>query len=293
MLYKDVLVLWINEKRVEVRNSTLKNYSGIINKWILPELGNMQIEDITRAHLQNFILCFAKNHKHNTVINLSKPLSSSFRFAVLNNIITLNPWNSIKIPKDFIEKDINVFSKEEVRLLLSYAFPEYRRDIILLGYRTGMRIGEILTLKYDDIDFNNGFLTVKRTLSGYKNNKPEITVPKTKSARRRIELDSKTMEMLARRELVSTEDYVFCKQGGDIYSRQSINLPKMCLALGLKPRTFHSLRHTHATILLSSGVHPKIVQERLGHAKISTTLDIYSHVVPGMQKAAVRIFESI
>jgi integrase len=89
------------------------------------------------------------------------------------------------------------------------------------------------------------------------------------------------------------EGYIFSKKDGSIYSRQSINLPQICRNIGIEPRSFHALRHTHATILLSAGVHPKVVQERLGHAKISTTLDTYSHLVPGMQQAAINVFDKI
>lgn len=88
-------------------------------------------------------------------------------------------------------------------------------------------------------------------------------------------------------------EYVFCKNDGSIYSRQSINLPNICKKVEIQPRSFHALRHTHATILLAAGINPKIVQERLGHAKINTTLDTYSHLVPGMQKVAVDIFNKI
>lgn len=155
-----------------------------------------------------------------------------------------------------------------------------------------MRIGEVLVLKWEDINFSEGFLMVRRTLSGYKNNQPEITVPKTKKSRRRIDLDKKTLEMLKMR-YCAQEGYVFSKKDGTIYSRQAMNLPRICRNVGIEPRSFHTLRHTHATMLLAAGVHPKIVQERLGHASISTTLDTYSHLIPGMQQMAVNVFNNI
>lgn len=164
--------------------------------------------------------------------------------------------------------------------------------MIILGYRTGMRIGEILSLKWEDINFDEKFLTVKRTLSLYNNGIPEISEPKTKKSKRRIDLDDITIKMLIDRYR-EKNGYVFCKKNGEIYSRQAINLPRMCRNVGIKPRGFHSLRHTHATILLSANIHPKIVQERLGHSKISTTLDTYSHLISGMQQVAVDVFNKI
>lgn len=293
MLYKDILSIWLDEKKMEVRNSTIQNYQRCINRWIIPQMGFLNVEDITRSDLQNFILNFSSNHKQNTVINLTKPLSGSLIWSEENGYLKTNPWKGVKIPKDFSEKEIKVFTKEEISLLLEAKhYQQVKKDMIILGYRTGMRIGEILTLRWDDINFNEGFITVKRTLSGYKNNVPEITEPKTRKSRRRIDLDKVTLKMLTKRKY-NSEGYVFCKKDGNIYSRQAINLPRMCRSIGIEPRSFHSLRHTHATILLAAGIHPKIVQERLGHAKVSTTLDTYSHLIPGMQQVAVDVFNKI
>lgn len=293
MLYKDILLIWLDEKKMEVRNSTIQNYQRCINRWIIPQMGFLNVEDITRNDLQNFILNFSSNHKQNTVINLTKPLSGSLIWSEENGYLKTNPWKGVKIPKDFSEKEIKVFTKEEISLLLEAKhYQQVKKDMIILGYRTGMRIGEILTLRWDDINFNEGFITVKRTLSGYKNNVPEITEPKTRKSRRRIDLDKVTLKMLTNRK-DNSEGYVFGKKDGSIYSRQAINLPRMCRSIGIEPRSFHSLRHTHATILLAAGIHPKIVQERLGHAKVSTTLDTYSHLIPGMQQVAVDVFNKI
>ncbi len=292
MLYKDVLYKWIEIKKLEIRKSSVCNYLQCINNWIVPRLGNDPVDDITKNDLQQFVIDFATTHKQNTVINLTKPISGSFGWAEENGYIAVSPWKNIKIPQDFAEKEINVFTHDEVQKILK-ASSGYKKDIIMIAYRTGMRIGEILSLKWEDVNFNEGFLSVRRTLSGYgDSNLIEITVPKTKGSRRRIELDKVTMEMLENRK-IEDEGYIFRKQNGEIYSRQSINLPQICKEVGIEPRSFHTLRHTHATVLLSAGVHPKIVQERLGHAKVSTTLDTYSHMIPGMQKAAINVLNNI
>ena len=131
-----------------------------------------------------------------------------------------------------------------------------------------------------------------RTLSGYVNGQPEVTEPKTKRSKKRIDLDDLTIQMLTER-YTKKEEYVFSNKDGTMYSRQAIKLPKICENAGIKPRSFHTLRHTHATVLLAAGIHPKIIQERLGHSNISTTLDIYSHLVAGMQQAAVDVFNEI
>ncbi len=284
----------MEEKKLETRSSTIKNYKISINKWLIPFLGHYDVTDISKKDLQNYIIEFSSNHKQNTIINLTKPLSGSLIWAEENGYIETNPWKGIKIPKKFDEKEIKVFTKEEIEKLLSTkGYQKIKKDMIILGYHTGMRIGEVLTLKWEDVNFDEKFLMVKGTLSGYDNG-PEISAPKTKKSRRRIDLDEATLKMLKERyKGKNSTGYVFGKKDGTVYSRQAVNVPRMCRSAGIKPRSFHALRHTHATILLSANVHPKVVQERLGHSKISTTLDTYSHLVPGMQSVAVEVFNKM
>lgn len=166
-----------------------------------------------------------------------------------------------------------------------------------------MRRGELLGLKWQDISFEKGVLQVRRALTrmptgqGYKE-----TEPKTSKSRRSIVLApfaidalkkhrARQLEMkLAAGSAWETNDYVFCNAigrhlspGHDVLVQLKILLKKA----GLPDIRFHDLRHSTATLLLSGGVHPKIVQEILGHSEISMTLDTYSHVLPTMQKEAI------
>lgn len=294
MLYSDILDLWIEEKHLEIRNSSYNNYLYTIKNRVKPELGNFNVDDITRKMIQDYVIQQSEKLKHETVINITKVLSQSFKYAIDNGYISENPYRGIKVPKDKCLKEIKVFKKEEVEKILSVkGFSEQKKNIINIAYRTGMRIGEILALKWEDINFDQNLLTVKRTLSSYNNGQSEICEPKTKGSRRRIDLDNTSMEIL--KNINKNGEYVFCKNDGSILSRQCIyqTFKRMCKAADVPYHSFHSLRHTHASILLSANVHPKIVQERLGHAKISTTLDTYSHLIPGMQQVAVKVFNNI
>lgn len=105
MLYKDILVMWLDRKKMEVRNSTIQNYQRCINKWIVPQMGFLNVEDITRSDLQNFIINFSSNHKQNTVINLTKPLSGSLIWAEENGYLKTNPWKGGKNSKRFFQKE--------------------------------------------------------------------------------------------------------------------------------------------------------------------------------------------
>lgn len=288
MLYSKIMKLWLKDKEPEIRNSTRKTYSYAISKLEL-RLGQYNVSDITRNDLQEYIVNLAKKYRRETILNITKVLSQSFKYAVYNNYISDNPYKDIKIPKDKDFKEIQVFNVEEIEKILSIEGFSLQKKMVNLAFRTGMRIGEILTLKWTDINIEYGFLTVRRTLSSYDNGKPEICPPKTKYSRRRIDLDTSCLIML--KDMNRQGEYVFCKQDKTIFSRQCINqsFRKMCKSANIPYRCFHSLRHTHATILLAGNVNPKVVQFRLGHSKISTTMDIYSHLISGMQSTAVNI----
>ena len=294
MQYSAVLDEWIDEKRKEIRESSSTSYLHVMDKHVKPQFGDYDVTEIDRKMIQSYIYDLGENLKRESILQITKVISQSFEYACENELITKSPWHKIKVPKDSGEKIINVFSSDEVnRILYSGRADQTKRDIVNLAYRTGMRIGEILTLKWADINFELRFLTVNRTLSGQRvAGQDKICAPKTKHSRRRIDLDIASMQMLERRFNESQYDYVFCKADGGLFSRQSMRdaFVRMCKAAGVEYRSLHMLRHTHATILLGSGVHPKIVQERLGHSSIVVTLDLYSHMIPGMQQTAVAVF---
>lgn len=294
MLYSEILNLWIEEKHLEIRNSSYNNYLYTIKNRVKPKLGSFNVKEITRKMLQEYIVQQSKKLKHETVVNITKVLSQSFKYAIDNNYIIENPYRGIKVPKDKCIKELKVFKPDEVEKILSVrGYSQQKKNIVNIAYRTGMRIGEILALKWEDINFEKAFLTVRRTLSSYNNGCAEICEPKTKGSCRRIDLDGISMEIF--KNTKRNGEYVFCKSDGTVLSRQCIyqSFKRMCESANVQYHSFHTLRHTHASVLLSANVHPKIVQERLGHAKISTTLDTYSHLIPGMQQVAVEVFNNI
>jgi len=295
MLYSIVLAEWMEQKELEIRKNTRKNYFYTINNKLLPEFGDLDIKNITKKSIQNFLNLHSKKHRRETVVNITKVLKQSLDYALDCGYIRENPYRNIKIKKDKYLKEVNMFTEEEVQNILNSCQHTNIKDIIILAYRTGMRIGEILALKWEDIDFELNFLTIKRTLSGYVDGVPEINLPKTKTSRRRIDLDIVTMDMLTRKFNIRIGEFVFCKEDGSIYSRQYVaqTLKSICKIANVEFKCFQTFRHTHASILLANGVHPKIVQERLGHYNISITLDTYSHLIPSMQGAAVDVFNQI
>ncbi len=188
----------------------------------------------------------------------------------------------------------------QVVQLLETARGDRLEALYVLAVTTGLRQGELLGLQWEDVDLAGAALHVRHTLHEL-NGRLWIGEPKTRRARRQVDLPSIAVVALQdHRERMLIEGHsdglVFCDtQGGPL--RKSNLLRRSFLPLlkraGLPTIRFHDLRHTAATLLLAQGVHPKIVQERLGHSQISLTLDTYSHVLPGMGREAASKLDAL
>ena len=192
---------------------------------------------------------------------------------------------------------IRPLSSEETRMLLNEARGDRLEALYVLAVTTGMRRGEVLGLKWSDIDLEKATVSVRRTLTRTDNGK-RVTLgdPKTKRSRRtirltpqavealRVHLEKQLQEMEALGDRYSDQGLVFTTEAGTPINPSNLrqrSLAPLLKRAGLPHIRFHDLRHTCATLLLSKNVHPKFVQELLGHATIAITLDTYSHVLPG------------
>lgn len=293
MEFYKVMMEWIEFHSIKVSESTVLNYFRTINI-LKPGIGERNIEDIIGDDIQELFIQFRNNGlSENTMINYSKPIRQSLEYAVKKGYIAKSPYADIVIPRT--EKDeINPFTEEEVKKLLSVDMPIWFKDAVQIAFRTGMRKGEIFALMKQDIDLKNKFLTVRHTQSKTGNGYI-IKSPKTKGSRRRISLDKITIEILRRRYLQNKTEFIFSYPDGRMLIPSGINamLNRKCKLAGIKRHRFHDFRHGHATYMLVNNVHPKVVQERLGHANISITLDTYSHLVPGLQQTAVEAVDKL
>ena len=234
MKYSELLYAWLTEKEKEVRHNTIRNYSRTITSKLIPEFGNYDLDEFTKDILQEYIYSLSEHMKHESVANVTKVLSQSFLYAVDRNIIKESPYKRIKIPRDKEMKEIKVFTVDEVEKILSLKkYSQQKKDMVDVAVRTGMRIGEILVLSWPDINLQDGFLTVRKTLSGRdKNGNPEIAEPKTKYSRRRIDLDKRCIEIFRRIRAENNAEYVFCKKDGSIISRKALlSLLSVCVKL--------------------------------------------------------------
>ncbi|HKS70739.1 MAG TPA: site-specific integrase, partial [Ktedonobacterales bacterium] len=221
---------------------------------------------------------------------------------VQRNVATL-----VKAPRP-ARHEMHTLTPEEARRLLEAAADDRLEALYVLALTTGMRRGELLALHWSDVDLEDGYLQVRYTLQHLKDGAYTFASPKTAGSRRKVSLTATAIAALQRRAarqqdertLVGPawqeEDLVFTNaQGGPlranhILQRQFTPLLKQA---GLPLIRFHDLRHTAATLMLRQGIHPKIVAEMLGHSTVSMTLDIYSHVIPDMQRGATEALDRL
>jgi integrase len=204
-------------------------------------------------------------------------------------LISLNIAEAVDPPRS-TKREIRPLNSEQVKLLLELAKGTNLYALYLLAITTGMRQGELLGLKWEDVNLRTGSLQVRRTIFN-----GQVSAPKTSKGRRSIKLTQLTVGALQGHQRQG--EWVFSSGVGTPISCHNLHnrmWKPLLNKAGLPPNTrFHDLRHTCATLLLTKGVHPKIVQEMLGHSTISITLDTYSHVLPNMQKEAVRAMEDL
>ena len=194
--------------------------------------------------------------------------------------------------------EAQTLTKEQALKLLATAQESRIEALLMVAVTTGMRRGELLALHWEDIDFEKKVVYVHRTLSRVTGQGYKETEPKTKSSRRRIVLSDVALEALIEhgnaqeRMKIEAGDrwcehgLVFCNKLGNYFNSDVLLriFHGLLNKAGLPDMRFHDLRHSAATILMAAGVHPKVVQERLGHSTIAMTMDIYSHVLPSMQQ---------
>lgn len=228
-------------------------------------------------------------------------LHKAFNDALKWNLITRNVCDLVDTPR-VPKHEMKVFSSEQAQQFLEVAKGDPLEALYVVALTTGMRQGELLALKWDDIDFSHGKLQVQRTIARITNKGFTISEPKTPKSRRSINLTPLAIESLKQHRIRQHEHrllagpewdeqgWVFANalgrpiEAGNMMRRSFLPL----LAKAELPKIrFHDLRHSTATLLLSMGTHPKIVQELLGHSQISMTLDTYSHVLPSLQEDAM------
>jgi integrase len=280
-----------------VKATTYESYERLIRCHIRPELGRHKLKSLAPDHVQAlYQRKLDSGLAPGTVRQIHSVLSRALDQAVKWGLVPRNVCKATTPPKPDSE-EIKPLDAQQARQLLKAASGERFEALYVLAVTAGLRIGELLALRWQDVDLeaSGATLRVRRTKSTAKSG-PVFTTPKNGKGRS-IRLTRHAVEALkAHRATQNAErlkagvlwgDYglVFCTHGGrplDSHNVARTSFKPLLKRADLPDIRFHDLRHTCATLLLSRGHHPKLVQELLGHASVALTLDRYSHVLPGM-----------
>ena len=309
--------------RPRLRPVSYDSYEGILNLYIYPDLADRLLKGINGLTLQNhYSVLLSKNLSPRTIRYAHSIINSAFSQAVKWRLIPRNPCAEVELPRQQ-RKEMTALNPEETITFLEAARKDRLGTLFELAVTTGMRPGEYLGLKWDDVDFEAGTVTVQRTLVTRFGKEWYFSEPKTARSRRTIPLPKGTVVSLRKHKIRQFEerlvmgalwinhDLVFANTNGrpldrnNLVKRNFLNILKAAnigeweKVEGRKTKRFkpkirlYDLRHTCATLLLAAGENPKVVSERLGHASIVMTLDTYSHVLPGMQEAAAERLDTM
>ena len=298
---------WLNDSvRDSVKQRTLENYEYVVRRHLIPALGRMKLRVLTPAHVQGLYRSkLDSGLSARTVQLIHTTLHKALKQAVRWGLVPRNVGESVQAPRP-IKKEIQALSPEQARRFLEAARGDRLEALYLLAVTTGLREGELLGLRWTDVDLERGTLQVRQQLTRTKAGLSFTTPKRGKTRGVRLTGPAVTVlkrhratqigERLKKGSLWQDTGLVFTTTIGTPLNVRSLTYRSFRPLLeraGVPRIRFHGLRHTCATILLSKGTHPKVVQEVLGHSNISETMDTYSHMLPNMQDWAVAAMESI
>ena len=298
--YAEYVGRWLESVEPSLRPATFRRYRDMLNRHAVPRIGHIKLIKLSPLDLQRLYADrLASGLSSTTVHLLHVVLHRTLKQAVRWGMVSRNVTEMVDPPRRTFP-EITTWNSDQVARFLEAGDQHYLGALWRLALLTGMRRGELLGLKWEDIDLEQGTLAVRRTLSRGQGGTWEIGHPKTTSGQRSIALPRSCVTVLKKHRVAqNTErlrlgalwddhDFVFTNRaGGPLHVNSMVlQFEKLTKATGLPKIRFHDLRHTSATLLLAKGIHPKIVQERLGHSDISMTLNRYSHVTPDMQRSA-------
>jgi integrase len=300
---------WLTSVGPSLRPTTLNLYQMAVRVWITPRIGALRLGQVTPAVLQALYLELGESGRQGSTDGLGsrsvrlahQVLRQSMAKAVDWGLIRSNPAAaSLELPR-LKTKPVRTWTVPEARRFLSVTGNDRFGPLWLLLLSTGLRRGEALGLRWEDLDFRASRLAVVQTVV-VASNRVHLSEPKTMHGRRVVRLQPETVTALRRHQLRQSEDRLLVGSewneldlifatatGRPLHPRNIVRAFDQAVVRADVPRIrIHDLRHTAATFALREGVHPKLVQEMLGHAKVAVTLDLYSHTTDDMHQGAAR-----
>jgi integrase len=305
---KDFLEQWFEEVHSPtLRLSSRLRYRGVLNNHILPALGHISLQGLTAQKVQAFYASKLKEGLSTSSLHtFHKVLHGALNTAVRWNLVSRNVCDAVSLPGETSRRVVPL-TPEQAQRLLAVVKGHNLEALIALTLTTGMRHGELTGLQWSDIDFDEGSLSVRRTVNYLGRYKYVENEPKTEQSRRKIMLSSFVLQLLKEHRVRQKEsrlkagtswqdcNLVFCnRRGGFLYPNVLLRQFHKLLDEASLPRMrLHDLRHSAATILMAMKVPIKVIQELLGHSSVNITLSVYGHVLPSMQDEAVDEMERL
>lgn len=309
MMLKDYLTMWIEKRKKRLSPSSVSGYLTIINKHLIPSLGFLKLKDIKPYIIDEYYDTKLETLSGTTVLHHHRMLNKAMVDAIKKyRLISVNPLDGVEAPKANKYK-AEVLNQEEIQLLFQ-ALQGHQLEIpIQVMLFLGLRRGELLALKWEDIDYENKTITIQRNLirGGDSGTEVVLTTPKTEGSNRTIVLSDNIIKILNNHRLNQDElkskqgkiykdkGFIFCNEDGSNINPASFSkrFGEFLKENNLKHIRLHDLRHTNATMMLLSKIPAKVASERLGHSNVSITLDLYSHVLDEMKKEATNKIDDI
>ncbi len=303
----EFLHVWLPGMRSKVRYRTWRRYGQLLDRHILPVIGPVPLARLSPIHVQRALnRMLERGLSSTTVHHAHAVLRRALNDAVETDLVSRNAAARVKAPPMAYRK-MTTLDAAQARTFLTEAAGDDLNGLWVVALTTGMRIGELLGLRWPDVDLEHCLVHVTGTLSRGPAGLV-VVPPKTRRSRRTIRLSHAAVEAIGShrarqvanrlRAGSSWEDHdlVFCGPIGRPMSPEWLLRGRFYPLLeraGLPRIRFHDLRHTAATLWFQQGVNPKVVQETLGHSKVSITLDTYSHMIPDMQSETARLMDEL
>lgn len=291
----------------QVKASSVQTYGSLMRSHVIPRLGAVRLGELKATQIarlyQQLLATGARSGgalSPATVGMVHTILSSALSYGVRLGVLSSNPAAKVSPPR-LERQEAAVLTQEQVQQLLEEAASRspLLHLVVLIAVTTGLRRGELLGLRWQDVDLDQRRLVVSQTVQGHATARLEFSSPKTAGSRRVVECPDVLIRALREHRAAqaaerqssdvahASYDLVLCRPDGGPLRPNGIGQQVVTLLaeLGL-PGSLHTLRHTHATLLLVAGVHAKIVSGRLGHSTVQITLDRYSHIIPGLDRGA-------
>ena len=293
---------------------TYERHEEIVRLRLIPAFGHALLTELHPLHIQRAYAKWLESGRADgtgglspqTVLHFHKTLHQALKYAVKWRLLIRNPCADVDSPEPQ-EVKYTTLTEDQLITLLKHAEGKPAHIPILIAATTGLRLGEVLGLKWADIELDKARLTVNRAASASKGRGLYLKDPKSKSSKRTISLARVTVEAL-RLHLVEQKKYrLSCGKYQDCdlvcpNTNGRLADPKnftrryyrpVIRSAGVPYVKFHELRHSHLTLLLERNVHPKVAQARAGHSSISITMDTYSHVSPEIERGAANVMDEI